>query len=260
MWFKEDERPYIQYYKGHKERISHDEEFGPIVNFLLEYIYFSKKIPRSKWKGIEKDFHRLLDGQPSYKKWHEGSYELWHVIDKEMNVEVNVQANVQEPDPENSELCAVRNSNKNFSRKNTTTQQTSPKMNMGKFAPAQRRTQQNNRNNNNNNNNNYKTRNDRLKNRLSKYKCRHCTKVAGTPKYHRPPFGAGSESQCPYDQKGKSRPGYFFMAVIEGLQINELNLSDDEDDDILFEDEVSSEVSQVDYANQSAADVYQFAS
>ena len=258
---KEEDRPYIQYYKGHKECITHNEEFGPMINFLLENIYFTKKIPKSKWKGIEKDYHRLLEGHPSYKKWHESSYELWHVIDKEMNVENNIQASVQDDAPaDDNELNAVRNNsnNKSFARRNATNQQTFPKMNMGRFAPTQRKNQQSNRNNNNNNNNN-KYKNDRIKSRLSKYKCRHCSKVAGTAKYHKPPFGGGSESRCPYDQKGKNRPGFFFMAVIEGLQINELDLSDDEDDDILFEDEVNVDLNQVDYANQSAADVYQFA-
>ena len=48
--------------------------------------------------------------------------------------------------------------------------------------------------------------------------------------------------------------------MIEGLQICELDLSDDEDEDILFENEIETEVSNVDYANQSAADLYQFAS
>ena len=82
--------------------------------------------------------------------------------------------------------------------------------------------------------------------------------MTGSPKYHRAPYGGGSDSQCPYDQNGKSRPGFFFMAVIEGLNISELDLSDD-DDDILYEDEVSN-VNNVerDYANQSATDIYQF--
>ena len=114
--------------------------------------------------------------------------------------------------------------------------------------------------NNNNNNNNNKNRNERLKGRLAKYKCRHCSKIAGKAKYHRPPFGGGNESLCPYDSNGKSRAGFFFMAMIEGLQINELDLSDDDDDDILFENEVTEYQNQLqDIANQSATDIYQFA-
>ena len=259
---KEEDRPYIQYYKGHKERITKNEEFGPMENFLLEYIYFNKKIPRNKWKKIEKDYHHLLDGHPSYKKWHESSYELWHVIDKEVNVEGHTQAQIEnENESEFDELNALKR-NKNFSR-NQNLSYPNPKMNMGKnfSGQNQKRAQRNNKSNNNNNSNN-KMRNDRIKNRLAKYKCRHCSRVAGSPRYHRPPFGGGNESQCPYDQAGKSRPGFFFMAMIEGLRINELDLSDDDDDDILYENEVesTSSVSNVDYANQPATDLYQFAS
>ena len=255
---KQDERPYIQYYQGHKERITTNEEFGPIVNYLLEYIYFNKKISRNKWKKVEKDYHHLLEGHPSYKKWHESSYELWHVIDKEISPDSNVQANV-ENENESESMNALKQ-NRNFNR-NQNPSYPNPKMNMGRnFSnQTQRRNQRPSKNNNNNNNNNNKTRNDRLKNRLAKYKCRHCSRVAGTTKYHRPPFGGNKESMCPYDQTGKSRPGFFFMAMIEGLQINELDLSDDEDIDILYENEVESEVSNIDYANQSAADLYQFA-
>ena len=258
---KEEERPFIQYYKGHKERITTNEEFGPIVNFLLEYIYFNKKISRAKWKKVEKDYHHLLDRHPSYKKWHESSYELWHVIDKEINPENNtMQASVEnENENENeSEMNALRQ-NRNFNRNNSNNNPSypNPKMNMGKNFSNVKRNQRNTTKNNNNSN---KARNDRIKTRLAKYKCRHCSRVAGTPKYHKPPFGGSVESRCPYDQTGKPRPGFFFMAMIEGLQINELDLSDDEDLDILYENEIDSEVSHVDYANQSAADVYQFAS
>ena len=250
---KEEERPYIQYYKGHKERITTNEEFGPIVNYLLEYIYFNKKIARTKWKKIEKDYHHLLEGHPSYKKWHESSYELWHVIDKEISPESNIQASI-ENENESESMNALRQ-NRNSNR-NPNPSYPNPKMNMGKnFQNTKRAPRNNNKNGNVN-----KMRNDRIKSRLAKYKCRHCSRVAGTPKYHKPPFGGGSESRCPYDQAGKSRPGYFFMAMIEGLQINELDLSDDEDVDILYENELDSEVSNVDIANQSAADVYQFAS
>ena len=251
---KEDDRPYIQYYKGHKERITNNEEFGPIVNFLLEYIYFDKKVSRSKWKTVEKSYHHLLDGQPSYKKWHEGSYELWHVIDKELNVDNNVQAQIDtnnEYDDEN-EINAMRNQKSSFNKKN---QYPTPKMNMGR-APQSPNYKRNlpTRNASNSNNKN----NDRIKTRLAKYKCRHCSRVAGTAKYHRPPFGGGSDSQCPYDQTGKKRPGYFFMAAIEGLKISEIDISDDEDD-ILYENEIDTEINNVDYANQSVADVYRFA-
>merc|ERR1711917_178687 len=104
-------------------------------------------------------------------------------------------------------------------------------MNMGKNFQNTKRVPRNNNKNGNVN----KMRNDRIKSRLAKYKCRHCSRVAGTPKYHKPPFGGSVESRCPYDQTGKPRPGFFFMAMIEGLQINELDLSDDEDLDILYE-------------------------
>ena len=254
---KAEERPYIQYYKGHKERITTNEEFGPISNFLLEYIYFNKKVAKSKWKKIEKDYHHLLDGHPSYKKWHESSYELWHVIDKELNIDNNMQASVEnENENDSNELNAVRQNR--FNKRNSGNQQLNPRMNMGRsFPQSNPRKYQQNKNSNNTSNN--KTRNERIKGRLAKYKCRHCSKIAGSPRYHRPPFGGGNDSRCPYDQSGKSRPGLFFMAVIEGLQINELDLSDDEDDDILFEDEVESNVNNVDIANQSATDIYQFA-
>ena len=246
---KTEDMPYIQYYKGHKERITHKEEFGPMINFLLEYIMFNKKLPRTKWKQVEKDYHHLLDGQPSYKKWHESSYELWHIIDRELNLLPNIQAQVDEKDEELNAVRKFRQSNRK-----PQTQYPTPKLNMG------RSTQYKQRSNNNNSSNNNKARNDRIKNRLAKYKCRHCTKVAGTPKYHRPPYGGGGESQCPYDSNGKSRPGYFFMAVIEGLRIDELNLTDDEDDDILFENEVTESQNRLtDLANQSATDKYQFA-
>ena len=255
---KEEDRPYIQYYKGHKERITRNEEFGPMVNFLLEYIYFNKKITRAKWRVVEKAYHHLLDGHPSYKKWHESSYELWHVIDKEIMTEYNnVQANVEnENENESESLNAVkqnRNRNQNPSYPN-------PRMNMGKSSGSvPKRNQRSHKYNNSNNNNNNKARNDRLKNRLAKYKCRHCSRVAGSPKYHRPPFGGGNDSQCPYNQAGEKRPGFFFMAMIEGYQINELDLSDDEDDDILYENEVEN-VGNTDFANQPASDIYQFAS
>lgn len=253
---KDEERPYIQYYKGHKERITTNEEFGPMANFLLEYIFFNKKISRGKWKKIEKDYHHLLDGHPSYKKWHESSYELWHVIDKELNIDNNMQANVEnevENESESMELNALKQNR--FNKRNSGNQRLNPKMNMGRNFPQynQKRAPQNKSNNSSN-----KIRNDRLKNRLAKYKCRHCSRIAGSPKYHRPPFGGGNDSQCPYDQAGKSRPGFFFMATIEGLQINELDLSDD-DDDILFEDEIVEGLNNMDIANQSATDIYQFA-
>jgi len=165
---KDEDIPYIQYYKGHKECITHKEEFGPMANFLLEYIMLSKKVPRSKWKQIEKDYHRLLDGQPSYKKWHENSYELWNVVDKEINSHLMTQAqleNQSEQCDQDFELNAVRKQ-RQFNRKPTNnTQYTAPRMNMGKSFPnsSPRRNPafKNNNSNNNNNNSNNKIRNER---------------------------------------------------------------------------------------------------
>ena len=62
--------------------------------------------------------------------------------------------------------------------------------------------------------------------RLMHLLCSHCSRHAGTNKYHHGPFGGGENSKCPYDSRGILRAGYKFIAGIFGESVNALNIPD----------------------------------
>ena len=55
---------------------------------------------------------------------------------------------------------------------------------------------------------------------LRRLLCRNCSRWAGENKYHNGPYGGTSDSNCPYDDKGRSRPGYGFIRAYYGTDVN----------------------------------------
>ena len=64
------------------------------------------------------------------------------------------------------------------------------------------------------------------KQRLMKLLCSHCSRHAGTNKYHHGPYGGGPGSKCPYDSRGVYRPGMKFITAVYGEDVNALGIPD----------------------------------
>ena len=61
---------------------------------------------------------------------------------------------------------------------------------------------------------------------MIKLLCTHCSRHAGTNKYHLGPYGGGPESKCPFDTRGIRRPGFQFISAIFDTAVNALDIPD----------------------------------
>ena len=228
-----DKFPICQDFPGHKQVQSHPEEITPIVHTLLLYMIFVKRVDNERWEHLQKEYHNLLPGAVTSKKWHESRFELHTLMDHEFKLRGHkTKSSFQKPaahenalyddededededqPPTQEEIFAVRQMRRQQKRQ--------------KYKPPQRRNQQF-RPNQKPQNSNRQTRNTRLRNKLRSLECRNCSKWAGTPKFHEGPFGGGIESKCPYDRQGRSRPGFKFLNKIGGEYISNIDFSDDE--------------------------------
>ena len=232
------------------------EGYSPIINTLLQYIIFTRSVDRTRWETIEKEYHNLMNGKPTYQSWHENRQELYKLLDDEVKrrkptvsqVENNQIYNIDEDDAiddmSDEDLVAwVRQRRSNFRRGNGRNNfrprpgngqnrrfdpnfkrntQNRPRPGQGRTGPVQRPV-----NNNNTNNNNYRnyTMNEK-RTGLRRMLCRNCSRWAGENRYHPGPFGGTSDSNCPFDDKGRTRPGYKFIRAYYGTAVNEIGVED----------------------------------
>ena len=61
----------------------HPEGFTPAIATLLHYIGFLKDVDKTRWDAIEKEYHHVINGKPTYKSWHENRQELYKILDDE---------------------------------------------------------------------------------------------------------------------------------------------------------------------------------
>ena len=54
--------------------------------------------------------------------------------------------------------------------------------------------------------------------------CMSCSRWAGANRYHQGPWGGGPNSNCPYDKSGNRRPGFQFLALIDGYDVNQIQI------------------------------------
>ena len=231
----------------------HPEEYSPIINTLIQYIIFTKTIDKNRWEHVEKQYHQMIKGKPTYQSWHENRQELYRILDIEMkhkrptvnHVETdvyNIDADENIDDMTDDDLINwVRQRRQNYRRNG---QKGRNRPNQGgnrRFDPNFRRAAQRpnrptpgpSRPINSNN------RMDDKKNNLRKLLCRNCSRWAGENKYHLGPYGGTQDSLCPYDDKGRPRPGFQFIRSYYGTAVNEIGVEDYrelESEGIEFED------------------------
>lgn len=219
-------------FEGDSVTQRYPEEFSPMIASLLHYITLSSEVPRSDWDKIQRLFHLEIKGKGTYLSWHENRSELYRVIDeyKATNKSVNqVHDNInairrgQFRPNRGRGLSRPKPNNQNFQNY----QNFSPNKNV--YRPPQRQPQyqqqrrpQPPRNSQGQNSN---------ENRLRRLLCMHCSRCAGTNKYHQGPWGGGPSSNCPYDKNGRRRPGLRFLARIFGENVNEVSVEHYQDID-----------------------------
>ena len=235
LFTKEDEFPICQDFPGHKEVQSHKEEYTPIVHTMLMYSIFSKKVEKSRWDIIQKEYLNMLPGTPTDAKWHENRYNLYKILDKEFKIRGHSGLGInfcgqsdldslEDSDDVNrlssDEVNIIRSyRNRNQPRRQQQQQQ--------RYRQPQRNKNQNLRSQPNAN---------RLRSRLNQFECRNCSKWAGVPKYHPGPYGGGPTSNCPYDRTGRPRPGYQFIKQIAGQDIAQIEQESPADSDIVLDE------------------------
>ena len=237
MLFIDPEKfPVCQDFPGHKQIQSHPEEITPIVHTLLLYMIFVKRVENDRWEHLQKEYHNLLPGAVTSKKWHESRFELHTIMDREFKLRghktnnnfqrqtANENALYDDDDddeeddgpPTEEEIFAVRQM-----RRQQKQQRYRPPQRRSKARQAQKPTSKPQYQSN-------QPRNNRLRNKLKSLECRNCSKWAGTPKFHEGPFGGGIESKCPFDRYGRPRPGYKFLSKLGGEYISNIDVSDEE--------------------------------
>ena len=226
--------PVCQDFPGHKQLQSGPEEITPIVHTLLLYMIFVKRVNYDRWEHLQKEYHNLLPGAVTSKKWHESRFELHTILDREFKLRGQKSNNslqtlagsenaLNEDDEEydenapitEEEIFAVRQMRRNArNQQRYRPPQRRPQINRSGQKPIQRPPNPN--------------RQTRIKNKLRSLECRNCSKWAKTPKFHEGPYGGGIESKCPYDRYGNKRPGFKFLNKIGGEFICNIDLDDDE--------------------------------
>ena len=223
----------------------HPEEYSPIINTLLQYIIFSRSIDKSRWDAIEKEYHNIIPGKPTYKSWHENRQELYKILDEETKKKrltvnqidatvYNIEADDAIDDMTDTELVAwVRQKRATYKRGGGGRGQNRPKMPPGRrFDPNFRRSAQAPIRKpfpspNIGTKPNYRKMSmEDKRNGLRRLLCRNCSRWAGENRYHQGPYGGTSESKCPYDDKGRPRPGYRFIRAYFGTDVNEIGVED----------------------------------
>ena len=231
-----DNFPVCQDFPGHKQIQSHPEEITPIVHTLLLYMIFVKRVDNDRWEQLQKEYHNLLPGAVTSKKWHESRFELHALMDREFKLRghkanhgfqksaANENALFDEDEdedeekpPTEEEIFAVRQ----MRRQQRQQRYRPPQRRAAKARQPQKPVARNQNQSN-------QPRHVRLRYKLRSLECRNCSKWAGMPKFHEGPFGGGIESKCPYDRYGKTRPGYKFLNKIGGEYISNIEMSDEE--------------------------------
>ena len=250
-------------FEDDRNKQRHPESFTPIVATMLHYIGFSKKIDKSRWEHLEKQYHHQINGKPTYKSWHENRQELYKLMDEEIKNKsprinriesqsiYNIDADDTIDEMDDDELIAfVRQRRQNYRKRNPS---------RGGFKQAQRRYDPNVRKSSSfqnqqrsypkvskpsfNKSPNYRniSMNDK-KDGLRKLLCRNCSRWSGTNKYHLGPYGGTKDSMCPLDDRGRPRPGFKFIGAYYGTEVNAIGVEDYRDietDGVEYETSVS---------------------
>ena len=249
LFTKEDEFPICQDFPGHKEVQSNKEEYTPIVHTMLMYAIFSKKVEKSRWDIIQKEYLNMLPGTPTDAKWHENRYNLYKILDKEFKIRGHSGQGInnicghsaQSVEDDDTDHLSTEEINIIRSYRNRNQQQRRPQRQQQQ-QQQYRQQQQQKKQQPKRQNQNLRTPNQaRLRSRLNQLECRNCSKWAGVPKYHQGPYGGGPTSNCPFDRSGRPRPGFRFIGQIGGQDVSQIE-ADNQDDDIVYEDAFPDEV------------------
>ena len=234
--------PVCSDFENDKIKITTKEEYGPMINTLLQFIIFQKEIDKSRWDAVQLEYHHKMNGKPTYRSWHENRPELYKILDKEIKYDSKYKTAVNNVNDEG--IDAVQNRNRQ--RYQQQQQPRQQQLQRQRFQPSwnQRRNNSNQammqRRPNNNNND--------VKKRLQNMLCRHCSKWAGENRYHAGAKGGDVNSACPYDQNGKLRPNRKFVGRIAGIDVEEVGVEDyrsSEIDDLEYYDPDENEVDVV---------------
>ena len=237
-------------FEGDSVTQQYPEEFSPMIASLLHYITLSSEVPRSDWDKVQRLFYLEIKGKATYLSWHENRSELYRVID-EYKASTKSVNNVREDinlvrrgqfrptRGRNNNTRPRPNQNQNFSQNQNVyrpPQRQNPNRQQQQQQQQPRRNQMNRQNTNQYSN----------QNRLRKLLCMHCSRCAGTNKYHQGPWGGGPASNCPYDKNGNKRAGYRFLASIYGEDVNNVSIEhyqDIDDDGLVYESPSLNQVS-----------------
>ena len=237
-------------FEDDRNKQRYPEGFTPIVATLIHYVGFMKDIDKSRWEQLEKDYHHVINGKPTYKSWHENRQELYKLMDEEMKVRkprinrietsnsvYNIDADDTIDEMSDIELVAfVRQRRQNF-RKNAPNRGGWKSNTQRRFDPNYRKPNLTTTNPNQTRpkprppaikqNNNYRNIpiNEKRDN-LRKMLCRNCSRWSGTNKYHFGPYGGTPDSMCPLDDKGRPRNGFKFIRAYYGTDVNEIGVED----------------------------------
>ena len=86
------------------------EEYGCMINTLLSYIIFDKSIDKKRWDAVQREYHHVMNGKPTYKSWHENRPELYKILDAELQLDARPKpaGAFNEIEDENEEISAVQ--------------------------------------------------------------------------------------------------------------------------------------------------------
>ena len=222
-----DKYPECSDFEGDLTLQSHPEEYNPIINTLFVYILLSSQWDKKDWDKIQRLYHQEIKGKADYLAWHGNRSELYRVMD-----EFQSTNNISQMD----EIHAVRRTNISYQNRGRPMSRGSnrgqprgqprynPPRQQQQYRPPTQKYTNNTKNIRRPQNRNTSQNRSQIQNRLKRLLCMHCSRCAGTNRYHQGPWGGGPNSNCPYDRNGNIRQGFQFVYGVFGEDVNNFNV------------------------------------
>ena len=217
-----DQFPLCSDFEGDQYKQKYPEEYNPMINTLLTYITFNNQLKRNDWDTVQRLYHQEIKGKVTYKSWHENRSELYRVMD-----EFQSSKHISQIESQNENINVIRRNQ--YRPRGGQIRGSNPRL----YRPPQRQIRQpvvrrpnpppiRPRVQNPTPGNLFGRPQNNAQGRLRRLLCMHCSRIAGTNKYHHGPWGGGPNSKCPYDRNGQFRPGYNFIGRIDGQPVDHI--------------------------------------